>query len=230
MLPPDPAFEQKFTALDLKPAADTGVFEGYAALFNREDLGRDIILPGAFAKSLSARKAAGVRMLFQHDPADPIGVWEHLVEDDRGLYAKGRIVAAAARARDVLALMRGGAVDGLSIGFRATRASKDAKSGIRRIAEIDLWEISVVTFPMQPGARIAAVKSRPFARTTPGPRELERWLTHDAGLTRSQARALIAQGHKGLVAKRDAGGATADDAALIASIRSATRLLQQASA
>ncbi len=220
-------FEQKFTALDLKPAAGTGVFEGYAALFNREDLGHDIILPGAFAKSLAVRKAAGVRLLFQHDPAEPIGVWEELREDAYGLFAKGRLLTDVERAREVLTLMRAGAVDGLSIGFRASRASKDAKTGIRRISEIDLWEISVVTFPMQPDARIRAVKTRPFAGRPPSPREFERWLTHDAGFSRSEARALMAHGLKGLTTARDAGGGAPDAARLLSTIQAATRLMQQ---
>ena len=221
-----PAFEAKFTALDLKSTDETGEFEGYAALFNREDLGHDVVLPGAFRTSLAERGTDGVRMLFQHDPAEPIGVWQELREDDRGLYAKGRLLPDVKRAREVLSLMRAGAVDGLSIGFRTTRAKRDAATGLRRIAAIDLWEISIVTFPMQPAARISAVKSGPFARHTPTPREFERWLMHDAGLSRSEARAVIGSGFKGLIARRDAGRGIDDEARLIATIQAATRLVQ----
>jgi uncharacterized protein len=228
MLPHTETYESKFTALAITPDTETGVFSGYASLFNREDLGGDIVLPGAFRRSLAARKPDSVRMLFQHDAAEPIGVWDELREDAHGLYAKGHLLPDVARAREVLALIRGGAVDGLSIGFRATRATRDAKSGIRRIAEIDLWEISIVTFPMQPDARITAVKSRPFAAHTPTPREFERWLMHDAGLSRSEARAIIAHGLKGLTSKRDAGGGANDEARLLATIQAATRLMQPA--
>jgi uncharacterized protein len=228
MLPMPSAFERKFNALDLTTAAATGTFEGYAAVFNREDLGHDIILPGAFRKSLAARKSDGIRMLFQHDPAEPIGVWDEVREDAHGLYAKGHLLADVARAREVLALINGGAVDGLSIGFRAVRASKEAKTGIRRISEIDLWEISVVTFPMQPDARIAASKSHPFAGRKPTSKEFERWLTRDAGFSRSEARAITSQGLKGLSAMRDAGSGTNDETQLIATIQAATRLLQPA--
>ncbi len=228
MLPTPAALEAKFTALAIKPDATTGTFEGYAARFNAQDLGHDIILPGAFRASLAARGPDGVRMLFQHDPAEPIGVWDELREDAHGLYAKGHLLADVARAREVLALIRGGAVDGLSIGFRAVRASKDAKTGIRRISEIDLWEISIVTFPMQPDARISAVKSHPFAGRTPTSKEFERWLTRDAGFSRSEARALAAHGLKGLSATRDAGTGTNDERRLIATIQAATRLLQPA--
>jgi uncharacterized protein len=226
MLPTSSAIERKFRPLDLTTATTTGTFQGYAAVFNREDLGHDIILPGAFRQSLAARKADGIRMLFQHDPAEPIGVWDELREDAHGLFAKGRLLPDVARAREVLALLKGGAVDGLSIGFRAVRASKEAKTGIRRISEIDLWEISVVTFPMQPDARIAAVKSHPFAGRRPTSKEFEQWLTRDAGFSRSEARALAAHGLKGLRATRDAGTATNDEVQLIAKIQAAARLMQ----
>ena len=103
-------------------------------------------------------------MLFQHNPAEPIGVWEQLKEDARGLYARGRLMLDVARAREVLALMRAGALDGLSIGFRAVSGRRDAKTGIRRLEKVDLWEISIVTFPLLPEARVAHVKARPFAQ------------------------------------------------------------------
>ncbi|UOK71053.1 HK97 family phage prohead protease [Ancylobacter polymorphus] len=138
--------------------APDGRFEGYAALFGRVDLGRDLILPGAFAHSLAERGAGGVRLLFQHDPAEPIGTWLGLHEDSLGLYVKGQLTLDVARAREVLALMRAGAIDGLSIGFRAVEGRTDPRTRVRRLSRIDLWEVSVVTFPMQPDARIAAVK------------------------------------------------------------------------
>ena len=98
-------------------------------------------------------------MLFQHDPAAPIGVWRELREDARGLFVRGRLTTDVAKGREVLALMRAGAIDGLSIGFRTVRGKTDAKSGVRSLIEIDLWEISVVTFPMLPAARVSSVKS-----------------------------------------------------------------------
>jgi HK97 family phage prohead protease len=154
-----PTIERKFTPLDLKRVESDGTFTGYASLFHAEDLGHDIVLPGAFRDSLARRGAAGVKLLYQHNPAEPIGVWESLEEDARGLYARGRLMLAVTRAREVLALMRAGALDGLSIGFRTVTGQRDAKTGIRRLARIDLWEISIVTFPLLPEARIAHVKS-----------------------------------------------------------------------
>ncbi|MFZ4532486.1 MAG: HK97 family phage prohead protease [Alsobacter sp.] len=132
-----------------------GHIAGYASLFGVVDLGRDMVLPGAFAASLARRGSAGIRMLWQHDPAEPIGVWTSLVEDRAGLAVRGRLNLAVARARELDALVRQGAVDGLSIGFRVVAATTDRRSGVRRIARIDLWEVSLVTFPMLPGARLA---------------------------------------------------------------------------
>ena len=200
------ASEARFTALDLKGVADDGRFEGYASVFGAEDLGRDVVAAGAFRESLQRRGADGVRLLFQHDPNQPIGVWEHLAEDGRGLYAKGRLMPDVARAREVLALMRAGAIDGLSIGFKAERGRRDPRTGIRRLEKVDLWEISVVTFPMLPQARIRSSKALARGGDQPTEREFERWLTRDAGLTRSEARAVIRSGFKGLHALRDAGG------------------------
>jgi HK97 family phage prohead protease len=154
-----PHRELKFTPLDLKRVETDGTFSGYASLFHTEDLGRDIVLPGAFRDSLRERGAAGIKLLYQHNPAEPIGIWESLKEDARGLLVCGRLMLAVARAREVLALMRAGALDGLSIGFRAVTGQRDAKTGIRRLARIDLWEISIVTFPLLPEARVAHVKS-----------------------------------------------------------------------
>ena len=88
-----------------------------------------------------------MKLLFQHDPNEPIGVWLELAEDSRGLFARGRLMPEVTRAREVLSLMRAGALDGLSIGFRTVKGRTDPATGVRRLDQIDLWEISVVTFP-----------------------------------------------------------------------------------
>ncbi len=210
--------ETKRAAFQVADVDEAGAFEGYASLFGAEDLGRDLVQRGAFRASLAKRGASQVRMLFQHDPADPIGSWEDIREDERGLYVRGRLTLEVARAREVHALMKAGALDGLSIGFHTVKAVRDAKTGLRHLKEIDLWEISIVTFPMQPGARVSAVKS---ARL-PTERELERWLARDAGLSRSDARALIAGGYKAVRARRDAGLTAAELGALARTIRTAS--------
>ncbi len=156
--------ETNARALDWKRAGQDGLFEGYASLFNREDLGHDVILPGAFRDSLRRRGPPGVKLLFQHDPNQPIGVWLAISEDARGLYVRGQLMPEIEKARDVLALMRAGALDGLSIGFKTVRGRRDARTGARRLEAVDLWEISVVTFPMLPDARVTAVKMDAAAR------------------------------------------------------------------
>jgi HK97 family phage prohead protease len=145
--------------IESKRAAEADdAIEGYASLFGRVDQGRDMVMPGAFRESLRLRGARGVRMLFQHDAGQPIGVWDEIAEDARGLYAKGRLLTDVPKARDVLALIRAGAIDGLSIGFRTVSGRTDARTGVRRLDRVDLWEVSVVTFPMLGEARIASVK------------------------------------------------------------------------
>ena len=215
------ACERKFAASAIGRVGEDGTFSGYASLFGKADLANDVVEPGAFARALRRRGAAGVRMLYQHDPAEPIGTWLDLAEDARGLHVRGRLTPGVGRAREVLELMRAGALDGLSIGFRTVRARKDARAGVRRIVEADLWEISVVTFPMLPGARVESVKGG--ARTLPTTREFERWLTRDAKLTRPEARAVIARGFASLVRERDAARGT--PGALAATIRKAARLI-----
>ncbi len=131
-----------------------GTVEGYASLFGEVDQARDMVMPGAFAASLRQRGVRRVPMLFQHDPAEPIGVWLDLHEDLRGLYARGRLIPEVVRARELMALLEAGTADGLSIGFRTVKGRIDPKSRIRRLDAIDLWEISIVTFPLLPGARL----------------------------------------------------------------------------
>ena len=154
----------KFASLELRGLNRDGSFSGYASVFGEVDLGRDRVERGAFARSLATRGAAGIRMLFQHDPSEPIGAWKTIREDDRGLYVEGQLAEGVARAREVHQLLKNAALDGLSIGFRTVRARTDAKSGVRRILEADLWEISVVTFPMLPSARVQNVKNARWFR------------------------------------------------------------------
>jgi HK97 family phage prohead protease len=151
--------EVKLLAEPLGAVDVDGVFEGYASLFGTPDLGKDVVMPGAFADSLRKRTADEIRLLWQHDPSQPIGRWLSLEEDRRGLRVRGKLNLAVGRAREIHALMRERAVDGLSIGFRVERARAERPTGLRRLEKLDLWEISVVTFPMLPGARVERVKA-----------------------------------------------------------------------
>lgn len=136
------------------------MFEGHASLFGVADGAGDSVAPGAFAASLRKRGAGDVRMLYQHFAHAPIGVWEEIREDAKGLYVRGRLATDVEQARDVRALLAEGALNGLSIGFRTVRARRTAP-GRRLLQEIELWEISVVTFPLLEGSMVTAVGARP---------------------------------------------------------------------
>ena len=152
------AGEERARGLVVLPGDEAaGVVRGYAALFHLVDLAGDRIAPGAFAASLAKRGAAGIRMLWQHEPGRPIGVWTAVAEDARGLKVEGRLALGTRGGREAFQLISAGAVDGLSIGFRTQRAAKESGAARRRLVEIDLWEISVVTFPMQEGARVSSL-------------------------------------------------------------------------
>ncbi|MDO8980624.1 MAG: HK97 family phage prohead protease [Afipia sp.] len=138
--------------------ASDGAVEGYASLFGEVDQARDMVMPGAFTQTLKLRGLRKIPMLFQHDPAEPVGVWLDLHEDFRGLWARGRLIPDVARGRELLALVQEGAIDGLSIGYRTVRGQIDPKTRIRKLYQVDLWEISIVTFPLLAGARVRAVK------------------------------------------------------------------------
>ena len=133
------------------------VVEGYASLFGKTDQGGDVVQKGAYAASLKRLTGRGgrVKMLWQHDPAQPIGVWDEVREDATGLWVKGRLLPQVDKGREAAALLAAGAIDGLSIGYRTVRAERDGK-GQRLLQELELWEVSLVTFPMLPEARVQA--------------------------------------------------------------------------
>ena len=135
-------------------------FEGYASMFVVADGAGDRVAPGAFAASLRRRRPGEVRMLYQHFPHVPVGVWEDIAEDRRGLYVRGRLSTDIEQARDIRALLADGALSGLSIGFRTVRAKRESsfgKVGGRLLQEIDLWEVSIVTFPLLAGSTVTAI-------------------------------------------------------------------------
>lgn len=184
-----PHLEHKFARFgsDLRiaeAADDTVEITGYASLFGRPDQGGDVVRPGAYAASLKDRAALGssVKMLWQHDPAQPIGVWDEITEDSRGLHVKGRILTRTHKGAEAAALIAAGALDGLSIGYR-TRKSSPRPGGGRELCEVDLWEVSLVTFPMLPSARLNRTGTQQKAApqgarqtTEPDPREARLWL------------------------------------------------------
>ena len=187
-------------------AAARGEFTGYASTFGNVDLGGDVVEKGAFAATLARRGAGGVAMLWGHDSRSvPIGKWLDLREDDRGLVARGQLTLDIPRARDVHAAMKEGTVKGLSIGYRIPPGGAEMDRGgkLRRIKAVDLFEVSVVTFPMNTRAQVARVKDllRDAAE------EIEGTL-RDEGLSKRQALRAVAV-FKSLLL-RDAGEPSTD--------------------
>ncbi len=135
----------------------TGYFSGYAAVFARADAGRDIIFPGAFSRALAAVKS--LPLLWQHEAQMPIGRTVDLVQDSQGLKVFGALTLNAAQGQNAWALMQTGVLTGLSIGYRVKRAEMDRRANIRRLIDLDLVEISLVTFPMQTHARVTHVSA-----------------------------------------------------------------------
>ena len=124
---------------------------GYASLWGQADLNGDVVSPGAFKASLLRTGAEGVRMLHGHEARVVVGVWDEMTEDERGLFVRGRIEDWSAEARYAQSLAKAGALDGLSIGFRTSKARRDGR--LRVLSAVELWEVSLVTFPMLPAAR-----------------------------------------------------------------------------
>lgn len=204
-------------AFELKRLAGDGAFEGHASVFGVRDAYDDVVLPGAFTRTIRERGPRGVKMLWQHNARQPIGVWEEIEEDETGLFVKGRLALGTQAGREAHELLRMGAIEGLSIGYSTVNAETGEEEGVRKLGEVDLWEISLVTFPANPAARVEAVKAPPHTI-----REFERFL-RDAGFSHREARAIAAGGFKwSHVSQRDADDGLEE---LVASLRRAAGVL-----
>lgn len=179
---------------ELKALTDEGTFEGYAAVFGNVDLGGDRIEPGAFAKTLKRGGAFGhgIKMLWNHNANDVIGTWPQMEEKEKGLFGQGRFTMAVAKAKEVYALAKDGAIGGLSIGYMTVKSVMDGN--VRVLKEVELYEVSLVTFPMNTASKITGIKSENFEGITEklaaGERLTEREFEQMAkglGLTNSQA-------------------------------------------
>jgi HK97 family phage prohead protease len=181
--------------LDVKAVSDDGTFEGYGSIFGNVDSQGEVVEPGAFTAGLvdAKRKGRTVKMLWQHDPMQPIGVWDDLAEDAKGLYVKGRLLKdVSARASEAYGLLKAGALDGLSIGYRTLDAEPDAsRPNILRLVKLDLREVSIVTFAANERARVDSVKHILAAGELPTVREFEGAL-RELGLSKAKAAAIAA--------------------------------------
>lgn len=183
------ALERKFGALEVKAEDESEDYlyvSGYGAVFGNVDGGGDIVMPGAFKECIASGRKP--KMLWQHDPSQPIGAWDNMQEDRIGLAMSGRISKKAAKGAEIAALVKMGGIEGLSIGYRTQEYEVDADKGVRKLTKVDVWETSVVTFPMNQLAGITGMKAEEVTE-----RDLER--------------AFKDMGYSNRVAKVMAGGA-----------------------
>ena len=164
-------------------ADDDGSFEGYASVFNNKDLGNDVIKQGSFSNTIKSKKPKQIKLLYQHKTDEPIGVIDSLAEDTRGLKIKGRLAMGTQKGREVFELMKMGALDSMSIGYRLSQDDYKYSDKLKKrtISNLDLMEVSMVTFPMNPKAKVTKVKLASM-----DVRELEKYLC-DIGMTNSVA-------------------------------------------
>ena len=206
--------------LEIKmPNEEDGNFSGYASIFGNKDLGNDIVQRGAFLKSLGKKRPKQIKMLFQHKTDEPIGIYKKIEEDEKGLYVEGQLALGTQRGREVHELMKMGAIDGLSIGYKMDGDGYEwNNSGDRRkLKEIDLMEISAVTFPMNPKARVRKVKGTEITI-----REWEEVLREVAGLSRTESK-IAAKAVTKALGQRDV---EEDKPEIINAINNLTKLLQ----
>jgi hypothetical protein len=210
--------EVRSFALQIKATGDDGTVEGYGSVFGVRDNYDDVIAKGAFIQSLKDHKAAGTMpaMLWQHDADKPIGVWTEMVEDEKGLRIKGQLAMETVKGKEAHALLKMGALNGLSIGFMSKEWAYDRDTEVRTLTAIDLWEVSLVTFPANEKARVTNVKS---ADELQAPKDAEKVL-RDAGFSKSDATAFVSRVMRMGEVRRDSVDST------VAAMKSAERLLR----
>lgn len=188
---------------ELKELKEDGSFSGYGSIFGVVDLGYDVVVKGAFTRSLKEHKTAKTmpKLLWQHDSWQPIGIYTTVNEDDKGLYVEGKLALKTVQGAEAYELLKMGAIGGLSIGYKTKTYEYDTETYVRTLTDVDLYEVSLVTFAMNPDAQVSAVKGADITE-----RDFEQLLTRDAGFSRSQAIVIINDGFKALKTTRDAGG------------------------
>lgn len=184
-----------FTIDNLKAVDDEPrTIEGFGSIFDNVDSYGDVVVKGAFVKSIKKRKP---KMLWQHKSDMPIGTWDVVKETQEGLYLKGRIFDTQ-MGNDAYTLLKGGAIDGLSIGYTTKQYEIDSKANIRKLIEVELFETSLVTFPANEKATITSVKSLPETE-----REFESFLRDVGGFSVAAAKTITSHGFKALSGQRD---------------------------
>jgi len=196
--------EVKLAPLQIKAGVEDEDFltiSGYGSVFGNEDMGGDMVMQGAFLDSIASGRK--VKMLYQHDTAQVIGVFDSMSEDSYGLKMQGRISKKFGKGAEVAELIKMGAIEGLSIGFRTKEYSMDEETGQRKLTKLDLFEVSVVTFPMNELASITGMKSENMTE-----RDIERTFK-DMGYSNRMAKVMAGGAWKGRdEVLRDADGAS----------------------
>lgn len=189
-------------ASDVQP---DGTFTGYASVFGEVDSYDEITVKGSFTASLKAwaKKGRMPAMLWMHDPRQPIGVWKSMVEDNKGLLVTGQLALDTEKGAEAYALLKMGAIDGLSIGYLCTKWTEDTKTGTIMLDVIELFEVSIVTFPAGDSARVEGVKSLVQDGKLPTLQEFEDHL-REAGFSKTQASAIAGKGMAYLLRQREA--------------------------
>ena len=190
--------------LKIKAVQEDGFFTGYGAVFGNVDWYNDVILPGAFAKSLEkwAEKNKMPPVLWNHNDGEPIGVYTSIYEDSKGLFVEGRLlIDDVPRAKSTHALLKAGAIDGLSIGYKTKKANQQT-NGIRELIELDLGEISIVTMPANEESLITSVKSKLEEGRLPTLPEFEKFL-RESGFSKTQSTAIAGKGLRHLLSESE---------------------------
>lgn len=191
----------KDVSFEVKAVEDNGFFSGYCSVFDVEDSYGDVVKKGAYADTIKAWMDKGKMppILWQHNRGEVIGVWTKLYEDDHGLYGEGKLlIDDVAKAKEAHALMKHGAIDGLSIGYKVNKWSYNEDSEVLELLAIDLKEVSVVTFPANEDSRIDNVKSILMKGELPTLPEFEKFL-REAGFSKTQATAIAGHGLRVLI-------------------------------
>ena len=171
----------------VKAVDDSGVFSGYGSVFGVVDSYEEVVAPGAFKESLEGRVPS---LLWQHRSGEPIGVYTSVKEDAVGLHVEGKLALKTTRGAEAYELLKMGAISGLSIGFMTREDSYDRVTGVRTLKKVDLWEVSLVTFPANDAARVANVKSIESITTLS---DAEAYLRDAGGLSKREALAFVAR-------------------------------------
>ena len=205
----------KQISFDVKAIEEDGTFSGYCSVFDVEDSYGDVVKPGAYAETIKEWAAKGKMppVLWQHARGDVLGVWTKLVEDEKGLYGEGQLlIKDVAKAREAHALMKHGAIDGLSIGYRVRKWSYNEEDGVLELLDIDLKEISIVTFPANEVSLVDNVKNTLENGDIPSLPEFEKFLRDAGGFSKSQATAIAGHGLRSLIQGEPEAKQSANDA------------------